>query len=96
MTPTARTTSPPPPAPEDAFCYVDSENRAFHIGATSGVNRVFLKITPEGKLLLGPDVTWDEAASLLLDALERQIGRRITSVEPAPSATSATNTRGTP
>jgi hypothetical protein len=44
-------------------------------------NKTYLTITKGGVLKLGPDVTWDEAAAFLLDAVEREIGRRVTSVE---------------
>lgn len=49
----------------------------------TGPDMVILTVTAEGRLILGPDVTWDEAAEFLLDALERQIGRRIVAVERA-------------
>jgi hypothetical protein len=43
-------------------------------------NKVFFSVSGEGVLTLGPDLTWDEAAELFLEAVEKQIGRRIVAV----------------
>jgi hypothetical protein len=50
---------------------------------TQGVNRVYLTFTQDGVVTLGPNVTWDEAADSLLDALERRISVRATAVRRA-------------
>lgn len=53
-----------------------------YIGATTE-RAPFMTISGDGVLTLGPNITWDEAAECLLDALERQIGRRIVAVQKA-------------
>lgn len=49
--------------------------------ATIRENKVFFSVNGDGVLTLGPDLTWDEAAELFLEAVEEQIGRRIVAVE---------------
>ncbi len=58
---------------------MSSNKRLLSSGLSSG-NKTYFSVSNDGVLTLGPDITWDEAAKFLLDALERQIGRRIVDV----------------
>lgn len=46
----------------------------------ASVTKEFLRFSPEGRITLGPDVTWDESARYLIEALERALKVRATSV----------------
>lgn len=61
----------------------DSEVTYATIGPAA--NKVFFSVSGDGVLTIGPDLTWDEAAELFLEAVEKQIGRRIVAVQKAGS-----------
>ena len=60
-------------------------------------NLTFLTISAEGRITLGPNITWDEAAEHFLVALEKATGRPVERAStPTPPSGQAADTPNGP